>query len=362
VQAPSVLDLALYFTAWSIVFCACAVMTGSRRPYLLAGYMALLSFSAVTRLHDGVAWSQVVLFQSAQFAVFLAAAVWFSVRHESPLTRNEAVAHLPLLALFYALQYLVLHVHVPALAPWLAVASALVLWAGYALARRRLRVRLEAGALVVASYGALVLFHAVYLDLVPDRWAPAASLLLLPLAALYALRWPVNTPESMPFKVVLALILGINYFRVLVVEDSGVVGSTTLLTLGYAVELFAAYALMRRHEALRTWAGFSLWAAQFAAMRYLWLLLGGGLAASTAWAILALAELMLALRTGDHVLGKSSLAVFAASLAKLVLVDLSEAQPLVRIGSLVVVGIALYAGGGVYKRLAALPGAQPTAA
>jgi uncharacterized membrane protein len=362
VHSPSVLDLALYFTAWSLVFCTCSVMTGSRRPYLLAGYIALLGFSIATRLHDGVGWAHVVVFQSVQFAVFLAAAVWFSVRHESPLNRNEAVAHLPLLALFYGLQYLVLHAHVPALAPWLAIASALLLWAGYALARRTLRVRLEAGAGVVAAYGALVLFHAVYLDLVPDRWAPLVSLALLPLAALYALRWPVNTPESLPFKVVLALILGINYFRVLVAEDATSVGSIPLLTLGYAVELFAAYAFMRRQEALRTWTGAALWAAQFAAMRFLWLVLDGGLATSTAWALLALAELMLAFRSSDQLLGKSSLLVFAASLGKLVLVDLAQAQPLVRIGSLVVVGVALYVGGSFYKRLAALEGGRPAVA
>jgi uncharacterized membrane protein len=113
---------------------------------------------------------------------------------------------------------------------------------------------------------------------------------------------------------------------------------------------------------LRTWTGAALWAAQFAAMRFLWLVLDGGLATSTAWALLALAELMLAFRSSDQLLGKSSLLVFAASLGKLVLVDLAQAQPLVRIGSLVVVGVALYVGGSFYKRLAALEGGRPAVA
>ena len=352
---PRVPDLALYFTAWSLVFCAHALMTASRRPYLLAGYMALLSFSAATRLQgDAGAWLGIVAFQCVQFAVFLGAAVFFSVLHERPMTREEATGHLPLLLLFYALQYVVLHAHVPDTVPWLAIASAAVLWGGYALARAMLRVRLEAGAVVVGWYVALVLFHAVYLELVPDRWGPAFSLVLLPIAGLYGRARPVNTPESFPFKLAVGLIVAINFLRVVVQDEGALAGGAQLLTLGYAVELFAAYALLRGHPGAHPWTTWLLWAAQAAALRFLWLLAGGGLLASVAWALLALAELVVAFRAGDQGLGKSALLVFAVCLAKLVVEDLAHAQQLVRIGSLVVVGVALYAGGGVYKRLAAL--------
>ena len=360
-RGAGVTDLALYFSAWSLVFCACAVMTGSRRPYLLAGYMALVAFSVATNLQGNAGWPAVVMFQSAQFAIFLVAAVGFSIYHEEPMTRQEGVAHLPLLVLFYALQYAVLKANVPTLAPWLALASVVVLWAGYALARGIMRVRLEAGAFIVAAYTALVLFHAVYLELVPDRWAPAVALLLLPVAAAYAAVRPVNTPEAMPFKLLVAVVLALNYVRVLLDQGASLAGGNKMLTLGFAVEAMVAYFVVRRAAGLRTWAAWVLWAGLAAAMRLLWLLLGGGLPASTAWAVLALATLALAFRTRDQVLGRASLVVFAACLAKLVLLDLAGAQPLVRIGSLAVVGIALYAGGAIYKGLAAL-GAEPARA
>src|SRR3569623_1223235 len=124
--------------------------------------MALVAFSVATNLQGNAGWPAVVMFQSAQFAIFLVAAVAFSIYHEEPMTRQEGNAHLPLLVLFYALQYAVLKAYVPTVAPWVALASVVVRWAAYALARSIMRVRLEAGAVIVAAYTALVLFHAVY--------------------------------------------------------------------------------------------------------------------------------------------------------------------------------------------------------
>jgi uncharacterized membrane protein len=70
-----------------------------------------------------------------------------------------------------------------------------------------------------------------------------------------------------------------------------------------------------------------------------------------AWGVLALISLMLAFRLRDKVLGKSSLIIFAASCAKVIWFDLSGATPLVRIGALLVLGITLYAGGWLYKKV-----------
>jgi uncharacterized membrane protein len=75
---------------------------------------------------------------------------------------------------------------------------------------------------------------------------------------------------------------------------------------------------------------------------------------SLAWGALALASLLLAFQSRDQDLGKSSLFIFGASLVKVILHDLAGAPPLLRIGSLVVVGLSLYAGGMLYKRVMAL--------
>lgn len=350
----SVVDLAIYFTAWSVVFSIYAVAIVNRRPYLLAGYMALIAFQLAWEQLARTQWGVAVVFQTLQFAVFLSTAILFSIRHASPMTQAEGVAHLPLLLLFYGLQYSLLHRHVPDLAPWVALGSAAVLLLAYGVARRALNVSLEAGGFIVGAYCALVLFHAVYLELLPDRWAPWAVLLALPPAALLILRPAADAPLMRPFRLLLGVLLAINYVRVVLLDEHAMAGDATLLSLLLTAELYAAYFLGRRHDALRQWIPLTLYAAHIGLMGLALREFHNALLVSLAWGALALASLVLAFRTNDQDLGKSSLFIFAASLVKVILFDLAGAAPLVRIGSLVVVGLSLYAGGMLYKRVVAL--------
>ena len=350
----SVLDLAIYFTAWSLVFCVHAVGIASRRPYLLAGYLALVAFQLAWEQLGRAQWAVAAVFQTLQFAVFLGTAIVYSIRHEQPMTQAEGVAHLPLLLLFYALQYALLHRYMPALAPWAALGSAAVLLLAYGAARRALQLSLQAGGFIVGAYCALVIFHAVYLELLPDRWAPWAVLLALPPAALLVWRPGGDAPLLRPFQLLTGALLAINYLRVVVFDEYGQTGGATLLALLQTVELYAAYFVGRRHEVLRSWTAIALYAAHIGLMAVALRELDNALLVSLVWGALALAALLLAFQARDQDLGKSSLLIFGASLAKVILFDLAGAAPLLRIGSLVVVGISLYAGGMLYKRVMAL--------
>jgi uncharacterized membrane protein len=75
---------------------------------------------------------------------------------------------------------------------------------------------------------------------------------------------------------------------------------------------------------------------------------------SAVWGVLALACLGVSLWQRDRVLGQSSLLVFAAAAAKVLLYDLGEAPPLIRIVSLVVLGVTFYVGGLWYQRMLAV--------
>lgn len=350
----SVVDLAIYFTAWSVVFSVYAVAIAKRRPYLLAGYMALLAFQLAWEHLARSQWGVAVVFQTLQFLVFLAAAITFSIRHDRPMTQADGIAHLPLLLLFYGLQYALLDRHVPDMAPWVAVTSAAVLLVAYRIARRALEVSLEAGGFIVGAYCALVLFHAVYLELLPERWAPWAVLLVLPPAALYITRPAADAGLMLPFKLLLGALLALNFARVVLLGDTGGAGHGTLLALLYAAELYAAYFVGRGQVVLRPWLVLALYAAHLGLMVVVLLSFSNELLVSMAWGALAMASLLLAFRHSDQDLGKSSLFIFGASLVKVILYDLAGAAPLVRIGSLVVVGLTLYAGGLLYKRVVAL--------
>jgi hypothetical protein len=262
--------------------------------------------------------------------------------------------HLPLLLVFYGLQYSVLHQYVPTTAPWISIASACVLLLAYGVARLALPKPLTTGAFIVSAYCALVLFHAVYLELLPEGWAPWAVLLILPLLSWLAGRTKADGSTMLPWKLLAGGLFAINFLRVLFAFDHAPGEHNTLLTFLYSLELYVGYFLARQTKALSDWLSFVLYAAHIGLMTVALQLFDTPVVVSLAWSALAISALWLAFSLNDKTLGQSSLLVFVAALVKLLLLDLSGAQPLLRIGSLLVVGIAMYVGGLLYKRIAAL--------
>jgi hypothetical protein len=357
--AGSVTDLVIYFSAWSVLFCLYSIWIGNRRPYLLAAYLALLGFHYLWRQMAPGEWEAAFAFQTIQFMIFLSGAISLSIRHQRPMSREEALVHLPLLLIFYALQYELLQRHLPALAPWIALGSAGVLMLGYAVAKRVLDRPLESGAVLVGAYASLALFHAGYMELLPDAFAPWVALLMLPaLGLLFRTRGGVAT-VPWPVRVLIAIVFAINYQRVLIGTNLDSVPAHQLLALLYAAELYVAYVLAQRMPTLQSMATPALYVGHVALMSAAVQIFDGELAVSFAWGAIALACLALAFKYRDQALGKSSLLIFAASAAKVMLFDLSSATPLVRIGLLVVLGVTLYVGGWMYKKVDSLDAKQP---
>lgn len=357
--AGSVVDLVIYFSAWSVLFCLYSIWMGTRRAYLLAAYLALLGFHYLWNRMAPMEWGAAFAFQAIQFAIFITGAIGFSVRRQRPMDKEEALAHLPLLLIFYALQYWLLERHVPAFAPWIALGSVAVLLGAHFVARHLLGA-LPASSMLVSAYAALALFHAGYMELLPAAFAPWVALLLLPALGLHmrargefaSLGWPIRT--------LVVVIFALNYQRVVIGAGMGDVPAHELLALLYAASLYVAYALVRRMPALESFATVALYVGHVAMMSAAVQILDGRLAVSLAWGVVALACLALAFRSRDKLLGKSSLLIFAASAGKVMLFDLSHASPLVRIGLLVVLGVTLYAGGWMYRKVDLLDGRQAT--
>jgi uncharacterized membrane protein len=357
--AGSVTDLVIYFSAWSVLFCVYSIWIGNRRPYLLAAYLALLGFHFLWRLMAPDEWVAAFAFQAIQFLIFIGGAIGFSIRNERPMTRDEALAHLPLLLIFYALQYSLLHRHLPALAPWIALGSAGVLLLAYLFAEKAMKQPLESGKFLVGAYAALALFHAGYMELVPDAFAPWVALMLLPALGLYLMAGRSFDSVSWPIRALMVVIFAINYLRVISESGTHSVPAHDLLALCYAAELYIAYYLARRAPDMQGFAAPALYVGHVALMSAAVQILDGRLAVSLAWGVIALACLALAFKYSDKLLGKSSLLIFAASAAKVLLFDLSSATPLVRIGSLVILGVTLYAGGWMYRKIDLIDSGRP---
>jgi uncharacterized membrane protein len=350
-----VVDLAIYFSAWSVVFSVYSIWIGRRLVYLLALYFALIGFDVIQRDSMHSEWLEAVVFQSLQFAIFGIAAAAFSVLRKTPLSREVAVIHLPALLIFYVLQYVLLDAHLPRYAPWIAMMTAAALAGLYFAARHLLNKPLAGGSLLLSSYVALVLFHAGYLESVPDAWQPWVAFVLAPALALFSASRAPGQGLGSPIWLAVAIITANNYLRVVCDNDLTEVPFGEALAVLYALECYAAYWLMRSRNSGSSLLIPLLYAGHIGAMAAASQLLDGRLATSLAWGMLAIGCLLLAIRMRERALGQSSLLIFAISAGKVMLYDLHHASPLLRIALLLVLGVSLYAGGWLYQRMLAEP-------
>lgn len=348
-------DLAIYYACWSVVFCTFSIWVGSRTVYLLALYLAMIGFDLAWR--DGSyaeQWLSAALFQTVLLLIFASTAALFTIKRNTPLGREEAYAHLPALLIFYFLQYALLRQHIPAFAPWVAVASAAIIALCYGIARRLSRQQLAGGRLLLQAYVALVLFHAGYLESVSQAWAPWVAFLLLPAVALYgAWRRDLSAPGIFIWAAVGGIYL-VNYLALVSGINRSQVAAPDLLAVAYALELYAGYTLARRAGSIRNAWPLLLAAGHLAAIAAAAQIFDDRISVSLAWGLLALACLLLALKFRDKLLGQSSLLIFGISAAKVLFYDLASSAPLVRIGTLLVVGCSFYLGGWLYRRIDAL--------
>jgi len=346
-----VIDLAIYFSAWSVIFSIYAIWTGRRLVYLLALYFALIGFDVIQRDAMHEEWIAALVFQTVQFTVFAIAAALFSIRRDEPMTKEVAVAHLPALLIFYFLQYALLAAHLPTFAPWIALATAGVVALLYFVSQHLLRKPLPGGHFLLSAYVALVLFHAGYLESVPDEWAPWVAFLLVPAVAWFSttrtqgLGWPVWLGVG--------IIGTVNYLRIVSDTSTAEIPGGDALPILYALECYAAYWFVQQRHTLQNLYIPLLYAGHICAMAAAVYLLDDRLSTSLAWGLLATGCLGLAIRWRDRILGQSSLLIFAASAGKVLIYDLHQAAPLIRIGILLVLGLSLYAGGWLYQRLLA---------
>lgn len=237
----SLTDVAVYYSAWGVVFSVFSIWHGRRLIYLLALYLALIGFDMLWRDQGTDQWLAVLAFQTAQFAIFGIATAVFSIRHSSPLDQQDALAHLPPLLLFYFLQYSLLVQHLPALAPWIAVGSLAALALIYGIARYTLQEPLPGGEFLLWCYTSLVLFHAGYIESVPHAWGPWVAFILVPLVAIASIREDDGFGSRWPIWVAIGIIFTVNYLRILFNADIHAVPAKQLLPVAYAVLLYLGY-------------------------------------------------------------------------------------------------------------------------
>lgn len=347
-------DLLIYFSAWSVLFCLQALWSGSRTAYLVAMYLAIVGFDLIWRDAGQPGWVTAAVYQALQLLIFTVTAVVYSVRRESPMTEAEAAyGHMPALLIFYVLEYSILNEHLAAWAPWIAFGSVLALLGAHLIATRLVRQSTAASAGIVGAYAVLVTLHAGYVELLPGRLAPWVALGAVLAYALASRSVVEASPAVQLARFAVFAVFALNYLRVL-----GDVGMTQVpadgwLRILYPIVLYTGYGMLRHDMGVLGLRRPLLYAAHVAAMAAVVRFVDASFLTSVLWGTIAIAGLMVALWLRDTTLGRSSFLVFTVSGLKVLLYDLAGAAPLVRIGSLVALGVSLFVGGWLYQELTA---------
>jgi hypothetical protein len=212
---------------------------------------------------------------------------------------------------------------------------------------------LPGGEFLLWAYIALVLFHAGYLESVPHRWAPWVAFAIVPLVAIITLRRDGGSGASWPIWVAVGMIFAVNYLRIVFDTDLRSVPGQRFLAIAYALQLYVGYLLIRNRRSFQGIGTTVLYAGHICSMAAALHLVHERIVESTVWGGLALICLVVSLLQRDRVLGQSSLLLFGATGAKVLLYDLGGASPATRIISLVVLGVTFYVGGLLYQRMLA---------
>jgi hypothetical protein len=347
--------LSTYLLMWGFAFSFISVFIETRALPLLAAYLGLgigAAFGAASG--DPSVWRLAVAVQLIQFCFFAAGVTWYSVRNRVPLTSTEVGSYFLVLIFFYATESLLLHKISPELAPWIELGTALALILLYRLARRLLPGEQLHSKWLVTEFGAIVLFHAGYLQLLP---AEAKGPLFLALLFIFPIvgatmgggklrleRYPVSL-------LLLLFVLAIEYGKILVGSEPRTTEMTVLFGLACAAGII--WVRERTARASEELGYVMLTFAHLQAVVALYRLShsSGSFAVSLAWGGYAALVLALASLKKDAVMGRSSVVVLLFAAGKALLYDVSSAAPVVRILCLGLTGALLFLSGFLFRRM-----------
>jgi uncharacterized membrane protein len=338
-----------YFLLCSVAFAAISAWVQSRTLTVVASYLAILISGAIgLGLHQD---TFVVEALALHFVIFAAGSYFYTLHTAKPLTRVEAQSFLPVLLIFYAMEYCFIERIAPAAAPWISLGFCAILIGLYVCVKAVFQESRPSQALILAL-ATIVLFHAGYLELLPADLRPylfsaillfaalapsgalpkdPGSVFLIPSLALVAIMsieyltmlgrlWTISGPPQV------AALLGIaSIWAALVFQpaDRRAVYNQILLAAAHLLALLAFYRLTVNISSL--------------AVSAFWLLYGGGV-------------ILFAFVRRDEFMAKSALFVLAFAAGKALLVDAASAPTILRILCLLLTGAVLYGCGFLMRK------------
>jgi uncharacterized membrane protein len=346
----------VYFLVVSTAYSVIAVMLDARPIAIFAAYFALFASSVVGTI-DADHSREAALYVLCQGLIFIGGTIYHTIATKRPLKAEEAARLFPLLLFFYGIEYALVNKVFPGEAPFFSIAFAVVLFGIYGFLKARLpkEAVIASGDVLMAS-AFLVLTHSLYLVLLPSAYQPLTFMVLLLIAAYFYHETHLPEVGSYFRKTLRAVGAGLLVWNFVVVlvslvnKDDALWTTTGFFMSGGLLALLKLSPWMKEDQAKLSWL---LYAPHLMMATSLYALFKetGSTAVSAAWALYALAILGYALKKQDRAIARSSMVLLILSSLKVFIHDLSGANTLARVLSLLVTGALLYTAGWVLRKI-----------
>ena len=333
-----------YFLICSIAFATISVWVQSRALILVSAYLAIAATAFVgIPLHQDALIATIL---PMYFLIFSVGTYFYARQNRAPLDEVEAWCFLPVLLTFYALEYYFINLIHPGLAPWISLTFAGVLIGLYLSARKYFPQGLASQSLILA-FTAVVCFHSIYLELLPDFIRPWLFVVIIMAAAFAPLKSTSALKGSfcVPILALLAILV-IEYLTMLAHLVEGYDTSWLVVSFASLASLWVVLAkntdsgLIPRKTCGHTLLG----CAHLLAIVGLYRLTTdiGSLAVSASWLFYAVAVILFSFAREDEDMARSALVVLGFSAGKALLYDAASAPTIIRILCLLMTGVVLY--------------------
>jgi len=344
-----------YYLLCSFTFAILSIWLRSRLLIITAAYLAIVVNGSIG--FDPFIQRLITFILPVHFLIFCIANYLFSNNHKQSLTEYEAWAFFPVLLAFYSLEYYFINLTYHGYAPWMSLIFAGFIFGLYLSAKEKFgKTNLPSEAMIFA-FLTVVLFHSIYLELVPAEFKTWLLAIFLVIAAMLPTRHYTRFRPSVLAIPLLAIfvIISIEYISLLwdLLHDT----AHRTESLGGLAAFLAAWGLiLRQSNFLATREELSyvlLSSAHLLAITGLYNLTHdiSSLAVSASWLLYAMGVMGLAYARKDKIMATSAIFVLITAAGKALLFDASSAPTTIRILCLLLTGAVLYGAGFLMKRI-----------
>lgn len=350
--------LSIFLIIWNITFSAAALINKRRDILFIASYYAVFTVLLLSgKVSNRDMEMDLLVLQLIQFGIFSSLMVSYSIYHRSPLSREESVAVLPLLLLFYFSTGHLISSIKPDYAPWFGLTLGAVIMAIYFLAKTFLHGDLKSGP-TLTTFATLTFVHSFYFQLLHESVKPLAGLVI---GIIIFVLWTKNSDLRKAYYWPFIILLSTFVYGALLALVS-VPSIDGIYFYNWAYGALALVAVIGSGKLQKAKGETTQLPALLLGFGHLQVMLGlyrfseqiswsGALFVTLTWGIYAGLILAVAYWRRDKTLGNSALTILLAVSLKAFFYDLSNTNNLIRVACLLAEGLLLYFCGWIFKRM-----------